>query len=447
MSTQPPGWTSPDDGAPAEGGASPEEPGWGRPAPSAPPGQPTQPAPIQPPPPHPPQPPPAQAGTQPTPGGFPQYPSYPQYPQPGYGQYGQQPGYGQYGQQPGYGQYGQQPGWGQPPAWGAPPAGWGTTRPRPGIIPLRPISLGEIYDGAFQAIRTNPRTMMGFCALVNAVTVLLTSLPQAAALVSFGSSDIFDPDRAGTVEAGEVAGTLGGLFSALLVPAVLQALAITVVTGLLIVAVSAAVLGRRTQPGQLWARTRRRVPALIGLAILVLLAVALLIGILLVPGILLLIAGATVPGVVLLIVGILASIVCYLGLTYGWWALAPAALMLEDLPVIAALTRSWRLVRGSFWRVFGIMLLTAVVVGFLGGFISLPFSILASLLTVTQDQPYSSYGITLIQLMISNIGAIISGAVLYPFSAAVTALLYIDLRMRKEGLDVELMRSTESAGE
>ena len=33
---------------------------------------------------------------------------------------------------------------------------------------------------------------------------------------------------------------------------------------------------------------------------------------------------------------------------------------------------------------------------------------------------------------------------LYPFTAAVTALLYIDLRMRREGLDVELIRASDA---
>jgi len=37
---------------------------------------------------------------------------------------------------------------GQPPGWG--PGGWQQARPKPGIIPLRPISLLEIYDGAWE---------------------------------------------------------------------------------------------------------------------------------------------------------------------------------------------------------------------------------------------------------------------------------------------------------
>jgi hypothetical protein len=36
---------------------------------------------------------------------------------------------------------------------------------------------------------------------------------------------------------------------------------------------------------------------------------------------------------------------------------------------------------------------------------------------------------------------VLAGAVVFPFTAGVAALLYLDLRMRREGLDVDLMRS------
>ena len=360
-----------------------------------------------------------------------QPPQPPQPPQQGWG--GPQPPQPAWGQP----QYGARPGWGQ--------QGWAPQQPpRPGIIPLRPIGLGEIYDGAFRAIRTNPRTMIGFSAVVIAVAALIATVPQAAALVSIGGSDLFDPARAEQLDPGDLAASFGGLLTSLLVPALVQALATTVVTGLLIVAVSNAVLGRRTGPAELWARTRGRVPALIGLALLLLvlsLGLALLV---VLPGVLLLVAGATVVGILLTVLGGILAVLAYVALGYGFWALAAPALLLENLSVIDSLRRSWRLVRPTFWRVLGIMLLTTLLVGVLSGIISVPFSIVSALVGVTQDTPYSNFGITLLQLGIAQIGSILAGAVLYPLSAAVTALLYIDLRMRQEGLDVELMRAAES---
>src|SRR4051812_5807947 len=74
-------------------------------------------------------------------------------------------------QQPGWGAA---PGWGQPgpgqPGWGSPGWGGGQQQWTPpvqapaGIVPLRPLGVGEILDGAFQAVRSNPRSMIGVSA-------------------------------------------------------------------------------------------------------------------------------------------------------------------------------------------------------------------------------------------------------------------------------------------
>jgi hypothetical protein len=291
--------------------------------------------------------------------------------------------------------------------------------------------------------------MIGISAVVIAITALLTTVPQAAALVSFGASDLLDPESAADLTAEEIAVSLGGLVSSLLVPALIQALAVTVVTGLLIIAVSNAVLGRKTAPGALWQRTKSRVPALIGLSLLLVAASMAIAALLLGPGnAVLVISGGDVTGVLLLLLGVLLSIVVYVALFYGLWSLAAPALLLEDLSITASLRRSARLVRRSFWRVLGIMLLTTVLVGFLSGVISVPFAILSSVIGFAQDPPntYSSFPLTLVQLLVSQIGSVLAGAVLYPLTAAVTALLYIDLRMRTEGLDIELMRATSEPG-
>src|SRR5690625_3944619 len=103
------------------------------------------------------------------PSGYPQYGGTPHGdPQYGGGQYGG-PQYagGQYagpqygGPQLGSQQYGQYGQYGAPTAAMAPPIA-----AQPGIIPLRPLTLGEIYDGAFRAVRTNPGVMFGLAAVI-----------------------------------------------------------------------------------------------------------------------------------------------------------------------------------------------------------------------------------------------------------------------------------------
>lgn len=74
------------------------------------------------------------------------------------------PGAGQ-GHHPG--QYGP-PGWGTWNAWGPPPAA------KPGVIPLRPLGVGEILDGAVSTARAHWRTVLGV-ALGVAVVVQIAS--------------------------------------------------------------------------------------------------------------------------------------------------------------------------------------------------------------------------------------------------------------------------------
>ena len=48
--------------------------------------------------------------------------------------------------------------------------------------------------------------------------------------------------------------------------------------------------------------------------------------------------------------------------------------------------------------------------------------------------------------VLTTIGSSIAGTITYPFTAGVAALLYIDLRMRREALDITLVRSTRAGG-
>ena len=67
-------------------------------------------------------------------------------------------------------------GWGQPPPAAPGATGWGWARPergQAGVIPLRPLGVGEILDGAVTTIRRNPGPMLGLSAIVAVLTQLL----------------------------------------------------------------------------------------------------------------------------------------------------------------------------------------------------------------------------------------------------------------------------------
>ena len=114
---------------------------------------------------------------------------------------------------------------------------------------------------------------------------------------------------------------------------------------------------------------------------------------------------------------------------------ARAVVVLEHTGPVKGLGRSWRLVRGSAWRVLGILLLTYLIVGVASTILRLPFSLLAGLGTLAQTPTATAL---LASVAISSVGVIVATAVTRPVTTGVTVLLYTDLRMRREGLDITL---------
>jgi hypothetical protein len=270
-------------------------------------------------------------------------------------------------------------------------------------------------------MRQNPRVMVGLSAAVMAVAGVLSTIFMVAGLPQM-LSVLESPDE--QIGASEVAGLVGGGISGFLVPALVQALAVVVLSGVLILAVSEAVLGRRPTIGQVWAKARPRILPLIGLslltALLTLLGSALLVG----PGLALLAVSGEAAAVAL-IVGIPLAIVLA-ALVYVRLAFAAPALLLENLGVIAAMRRSWRLVRGSWWRVLGVLLLTTIIASIANGLLQTPFSIIGAVIAAAVapgDAGGSTAAITpavVITSVSGNIGTVIASTVTAPFSAAVT---------------------------
>jgi hypothetical protein len=125
-----------------------------------------------------------------------------------------------------------------------------------------------------------------------------------------------------------------------------------------------------------------------------------------------------------------AVLLCVLPAVYLWvaWAVAAPVLLLEDLRGWGAMKRSRSLVKGRFWPTFAVLVLVAVVTFI----VQLVFaSILAGVLGVGGNE---------VALAIADaIGQTASGVLTTPLSAAVLTVLYFDLRVRKEGFDLELL--------
>lgn len=350
-------------------------------------------------------------------------------PAPRYGQYapGAAPNPG-YGPPPHYGPPGTQPPaqYGQPspgpyrPAPGMP----NLFAPKPGVIPLRPLTLGDILEGAFRTVRGNPAATLGLALGVSTLfaipTVLLTIL---IANTPFGSNTTGDV----MVQIANFASQIVGAVASILL------------SGMLIVVVAEAVLGHRASIGETWQRVKPRIWALLGATFLLVFAVALIIALVVGAGFLAYAAAGGVAAAIVAVIGAIGALVVIVWLGTRT-LLAPAAITLEGLGPIAGLKRSWGLTRGQFWRILGISLLAQLIVGFIAGMIVVPAMIIAAgVLFATMQDSTADAAMPVWYLIVMQLVGVLATAITAPFSSSVTGLLYVDQRIRREALDLELM--------
>jgi hypothetical protein len=235
-----------------------------------------------------------------------------------------------------------------------------------------------------------------------------------------------------TADAVAFVGTVGSL----LLGSVLQWIGMILVTGMVAHVTVAAAVGRRLSLGEAWAATRGKRWRLIGLACLVGLMLGAVVAVCVLVIVVAVVVLPTWAAVVFAVVAVPASLalccwfyvrVCYLP--------APA-LILEPVGVGGALGRGFRLTRRQFWRTFGIALLTVLISWIAGSILSAPFSIGAQVVPLVMND--SRFAV-LALVVLSALGTVIQFAFVAPITSAVTALQYLDQRMRKEAYDVELL--------
>ncbi|MEU6407264.1 glycerophosphoryl diester phosphodiesterase membrane domain-containing protein [Microbispora sp. NPDC046933] len=310
--------------------------------------------------------------------------------------------------------------------------------PRPGIIPLRPLTLGDILDGTIKLIRSNPKATLGLSAIVAAITAIPTAVGQA---LSFGSlGEIMADPYAYTADAslaGEAAQLIGSIIGY-----VMTFVGTTVLTGVLTRVLGRAVFGGRITVGEAWRLARSRLPALFGLVLLQ--ALILMLPLLALLAVFVSLAAAdafggagdtTAGALVLVVLLFLVAYVPYLLFFYTRLSLAAPAIVLEGRGVTDAMSRSWRLVKGDSWRVLGILLLTAILAAIISSVLAIPFTFGGSILGMLSG---GTAGGTTIAALLLAVGQALAAMIAYPFQAGVTGLLYADRRMRAEAFDLVL---------
>ena len=326
-----------------------------------------------------------------------------------------------------------------------------TPAPKKGIIPLHPLTFGMLLGKAFAALRHNPKVLFGFAVVIQLIVVLATAGIMGVVLftsfarletVPVGSPD-FDAVLAGTIAVNIVAGLAVGLAS-IAFTAIMQ--------GVVAAEIGYAAIGVKATLRMLWKKMAPAFWRLTGFAALSVIAVfgflavvAALIGAFIAGGL----GGSPELIGVLVFVVILIALAC---IPLVVWLstkllLVPSILVLERARFREALVRSWRLTRGRFWVAWGVTFLISAIMGLAMQVVSVPVTLLSSLLGsvvaptgATEPSAIISYVFTLIA---PQILLLVLQAITLVVQSTGSALVYLDCRMRYEGLDQTLISHVE----
>lgn len=261
------------------------------------------------------------------------------------------------------------------------------------------MSLGDILDGALRLYRRNFGQFLGITAIAYVPAALLQLLASYWMLAG-----MFDVDTGSADDPMSMLPYFGGMMALVVGSAPIYLIAVPLAQGALIWAVSRRYLGKSISIGEAYRQVLRRFGHLLVAVVL--------------SGL------AMLGGLVLCIVpGFVASLM---------FTFATIEVVLEDRDGVEGMRRSWQLVGYDFWKVFGTLLLLGLLVSVAAGALSAPFSVL-SMIPSQNDTPMPS--LTLLSQAFSSLIQI----VLQPVQIVGTILLYYDLRIRREGFDIELL--------
>jgi len=307
----------------------------------------------------------------------------------------------------------------------------------------RPLGLGELLDGAFRLYRAQFARLVLTAAIFLVPVGVLSTLLLGATMGDFtqlileaGSEPVdgrLDPGL-GAVGAYLLTGLLGYLG-----------------TGLAFVSLTAQAAGliggEELTPGQSIRRGARRLLPFAGMVLLAGLAVTALVVALYVVLFFVVFAsalalgfvgentGAGVLAVALAVVAfvfymaLIVAVFIPVGLLLARWAAAPALVVVEKLGPVQSLSRSWQLTRHNLWRVFGYLVLLAI---FNFVVLGLPVSVLQSLLVFALTTQWYGW----LSGLLVGVSYLLN-VLWVPFLVLALVMLYFDLRVRNESLDLE----------
>ena len=308
---------------------------------------------------------------------------------------------------------------------------------RPGIVPLRPLRLGDVFGGVVRAVRGNVGSTMGL-AVGTTMVFLLPMTALAAWLGSQTSLYAYESDY--------------GLLSTY-IPPIGTWLSSILLAAFMAYVIGQGVLGRKVTAKETFRQVMRRIGQLLLATFLVVGSTLVVAAVGIVPVVVLVVnassgsASASSAGVSALLLGlVLIPVGIVVGLALQtYFSFTTPVVVLEHLSAGRAIARSWRLVgpptRKGFWRILGIRLLTSVATTIIGQVVATPMTLIGTvLLTVVAGENFQLVYYAAAAVLQGAV-SILSGILTTPLVAGVDAMLYVDARIRKEALDVQLLHA------
>lgn len=288
-----------------------------------------------------------------------------------------------------------------------------------GVNNLRPMGIGEILDQSFRVFRRawKPLLTLGIAGVAPGALISAWMQPQMLNQEP-SQSAIFRAIMAATQ--GDYTGlSLAGGFG--LLGMAISLILFPFIQGGVILTSARVIEGEQVSTGEAFRLGKTRYGPLLGIT-----ALSILFTIISIP--LLVLAGLLVLAVLTVPLGLLA-----LSVYFGF---AGHAVVLEELPAgLQPFKRSYRLVKGRFWRTLGLgvvfILLTMVLMWLVGALVGT----LVGLGAVAGN----SLAFGLVISLLSSLGS----AVTTPFALVGMTIAFYDLRIRKEGLDLEMMAKAQ----
>ena len=366
-------------------------------------------------------------------------------PGPGYGAPG--PGYGAPAPGPGYSAPG--PGYSAPgPGYSAPGASgysqtgaWGWA-PKPGIIPLRPLSISDLLSGSFAALRMN--TIVG----------VLDSLVSIFPMYSLMSASEYggDPQASPDDIASSVSMAFVSTFVGYAILLICSILAVALLNGILSTTVAQMVIGKKITFRQAWALAKPRMMPVLGVVVLTFLAVGIPVILWIVGIVVLLLASgssnAAYSAAGLMLIALfpmaLVSYAVQVRLLY-----APMCAVLEHAGPVESIKRSWSLTSGAFWMTLGRLMLISILVGFIAGMITMVIStvvvgIVFAVFSAGSLDPTNMVGLLVTTSVLTSILQMASYALVFPIMSAFQTLMFVDQKIRTENFAFALAQAARS---